>query len=94
MTSIDRIVDDSSFVAASQRHRRQVSVLLAVCLVGYFCLLLGAAYFRELFAIRLLGPVNLGLTLAMSQYLLSGLLALTYARVMRRMDRDMDTLAS
>ena len=56
----------------------------------YFALPIGAAYFQDLFKIRIWGPVNLGLAFALSEFLMAWLVAFYYSRVA---NREFDRLA-
>jgi uncharacterized membrane protein (DUF485 family) len=49
-------------------------------LVYYFLLPIGAAYFQDIYKIRVWGPVNVGLLFALSQFIVAWLIAFIYAR--------------
>lgn len=49
-------------------------------MVYYFLLPIGAAYFQEIFKIRVWGPVNIGLLFALSEFVVAWLIAYIYSR--------------
>ncbi|MBI2306885.1 MAG: DUF485 domain-containing protein [Rhodocyclales bacterium] len=74
-------------------HRRKagfLSLLMIVSVVYYFMLPVGAAWFPELFRIRVAGVVNVGLLFALSQFLVAWGVAALYTR---RANREFDRLA-
>lgn len=74
-------------------HRRKtgfLSALMAVSVVCYFLLPIGAAWVPELFRLRVAGAVNLGLLLALSEFLVAWGVAAVYTR---RANREFDRLA-
>jgi len=78
-----------------QQLYKKKTVFLSVFTLGalaYFLLLpIGVAYFPAWFAIRLWGPLNLGLVFALSQFLVAWLVAYLYVR---RANREFDALAA
>ncbi|MFC5301577.1 DUF485 domain-containing protein [Azospira restricta] len=74
-------------------HRRKSGFLglLMIVSVGYYFLLpVGAAWFPELFRIRVAGAVNVGLLFALSEFVVAWGVAALYTR---RANRDFDRLA-
>ena len=57
----------------------------------YFLLPIGAAYFQDLFRIRVWGVINVGLLFALSEFALAWIVAWLYSR---RASRDFDQLAA
>jgi uncharacterized membrane protein (DUF485 family) len=49
-------------------------------LVYYFLLPVGAAYFQDLYKIKVWGPVNVGILFALSEFVVAWVLAYWYAR--------------
>ena len=75
-------------------HRRKVQVLwglMAVSVAYYFLLPVGAAYFQELFRIRVWGVLNVGLVFALSEFVVAWAIAVYYSRVA---NREFDRLAA
>jgi uncharacterized membrane protein (DUF485 family) len=75
-------------------HRRKSMFLWGLMLfsVGYYFLLpIGAAYFQDLFRIRVWGVVNVGLLFALSEFVVAWAVALLYSR---KAGRDFDVLAA
>lgn len=83
------IANSPLFLSASRRQQRLVFVLMLISLAYYIALILGAAYFRELFALRLWGRINLGTLFAVSQFPFAGLIACVYTLCMRPIDAAM-----
>jgi uncharacterized membrane protein (DUF485 family) len=87
----DAIICDPRFVSL---HRRKSVFLwgLMILTVAYFFLLpIGAAYFQDIFKIRVWGVVNVGLLGALSEFVVAWLLALIYSR---KASRDFDRMAA
>ncbi|HEX2492214.1 MAG TPA: DUF485 domain-containing protein [Steroidobacter sp.] len=64
-------------------HRRKTRFLwglMALSVVYYFLLPIGAAYRSELFRQSLWGPVNFGLAFAISEFIVAWLVAFFYSR--------------
>jgi uncharacterized membrane protein (DUF485 family) len=61
-------------------------------LVYYFALLIGAAYYRSLFATILFGHFNLGMVFAVSQYAFAEIIALYYAKYMKKVGLAMQQI--
>ena len=76
-----------------QLHRRKMAFLwglMVFSVVYYFALPIGAAYFQDLFKIRLWGVVNVGLIFALSEFVVAWGIAIYYSRVA---NREFDRLA-
>ena len=54
--------------------------LMIFSVIYYFLLPIGAAYFTELFNIKLWGVINFGLVFALSEFLVAWLIAFFYAK--------------
>ena len=64
-------------------HRKKMAFLwglMVFSLIYYFLLPIGAAYFQDLFKIKVWGPVNVGLLFALSEFIVAWGLAFYYAR--------------
>jgi uncharacterized membrane protein (DUF485 family) len=85
MTDIARmdwvaVVADPRFQAL---HRKKTVVLwglMVFSVVYYFLLPIGAAYFQDLFRIKVYGPVNFGILFALSEFIVAWGVAFYYAR--------------
>ena len=76
-----------------QLHRRKMAFLwglMVFSVVYYFALPIGAAYFQDLFKIRLWGVGNVGLIFALSEFVVAWGIAIYYSRVA---NREFDRLA-
>lgn len=74
-------------------HSRKTHFLLGLMLFSvayYFLLPVGAAYFPELFRIKLWGPINVGLVFALSEFVVAWGIAFHYSR---RANREFDAMA-
>ncbi len=75
-------------------HRRKTLFLwglMALSVVYYFLLPVGAAYFQDLFKIRVWGVINVGLVFALSEFVVAWSIALIYSR---RAGNEFDQLAA
>ena len=75
-------------------HRRKARFLWGLMLLSvlyYFALPIGAAYFQDVYRVRVWGPINVGLLFALSQFLVAWGIAWVYAR---RANREFDALAA
>ncbi len=64
-------------------HAKKTSFLMGLMffsLAYYFMLPLGAAYFHDLFAIKVFGPLNLGLLFALSEFIVAWGIAFYYSK--------------
>jgi uncharacterized membrane protein (DUF485 family) len=59
--------------------------------VYYFLLPIGAAYFQELYKIKVWGPINVGLLFALSEFIVAWGIAFVYSR---RANTEFDAMAS
>jgi len=75
-------------------HRKKMGFLwglMVFSLIYYFLLPIGAAYFQDLYKIKVWGPVNVGILFALSEFVVAWLLAWIYAR---RANAEFDTMAA
>lgn len=76
-----RAIDaDPRFQALHRKKSRFLWGLMIFSMVYYFLLPIGAAYFQELFKIKVWGPVNIGLLFALSEFVVAWLIAYIYSR--------------
>ena len=64
-------------------HRKKLFFLWGLMLfsiIYYFMLPIGAAYFQELFKIKVWGVVNVGLLFALSEFVVAWVIAFIYSR--------------
>jgi uncharacterized membrane protein (DUF485 family) len=57
----------------------------------YFLLPVGAAYFQDLFKVKVYGPVNVGILFALSEFIVAWAIAFYYAR---KANAEFDTAAA
>lgn len=76
-----------------QLHRKKVgflTLLMVFSIVYYFLLPAGAAWFPELFRIKVAGEINVGILFALSEFVVAWAVAALYTR---RANREFDRLA-
>ncbi len=86
--AIDR---DPRFQALHKRKTTFLWSLMAISTIYYFLLPIGAAYYPELFKIKVWGPMNVGILFALSEFVVAWTIAAIYAR---RANRDFDAMAA
>lgn len=86
------IAKNPQFISTIADKSRVLWILMLAFLVYYFALLIGAAYYRSLFATILFSHFNLGMVFAVSQYLFAGGIAIYYARYMKKVDLAMQQI--
>jgi uncharacterized membrane protein (DUF485 family) len=87
----DAIIKDPRFQSL---HRRKTSFLwglMAVSVVYFLMLPIGAAYFQDLFRIKVWGVVNVGLLFALSEFVVTLAIAILYSR---KASSDFDVIAA
>lgn len=84
------VAADPRFIDLHRRKSRFLWGLMAFSLAFYFLLPLGAAYTPGLFAVRVWGPLNVGLLFALSEFVVAWGIAVVYSR---RANREFDALA-
>ncbi len=78
------IDNDPRFQELHRRKTRFLWGLMVFSLVYYFLLPIGAAYFQDLYKIKVWGPVNVGLLFALSEFVVAWGIAYFYARPRQR----------
>lgn len=86
--AIDR---DPRFRELHRRKSRFLWSLMAISVVYYFALPIGAAYFQDVFRMKVWGPINIGLVFALSEFVVAWGIAWIYAR---RANGEFDALAA
>ncbi len=87
----DAIIRDPRFQSLHRRKSTFLWGLMALSVVYYFLLPVGAAYYQDLFKIRVWGPVNVGLVFALSEFIVAWTIALVYSR---KASSDYDKMAA
>ena len=84
------IDSDPRFQRLHSRKTRFLMGLMIFSVAYYFLLPIGAAYFPELFKIKLWGPINVGIVFALSEFVVAWAIAFYYSR---RANREFDAMA-
>lgn len=71
---------DPRFQALHSKKTYFLWGLMIFSVIFYFMLPLGAAYFPELFRIKMWGVINVGILFALSEFIVAWLIAFIYAR--------------
>jgi uncharacterized membrane protein (DUF485 family) len=86
----DAMVGDQRFQSLRERKHRILWGLMAFSIAYFLLLPLGAAYYQDLFKVRVWGVVNVGLLCALSEFVVVWAIAIIYSR---KASRDFDRLA-
>ncbi len=86
-----QIVADPRFQTLHRRKTAFLWGLMVFSIIYYFLLPVGAAYFQDLYRIKVWGPVNVGLLFALSEFVVAWGIAFIYSR---RANREFDAMAS
>jgi len=84
------VVRDARFVELHRRKSRFAWTLMAVSLAYYLTLLIAAAYFQNVFRLKVWGVLNVGLLFALSQFLMTWFITIYYVRTA---NSDFDKMA-
>ncbi len=84
---------DARFQELHKKKTTFLWSLMAFSVVYYFLLPIGAAYFTELFKVKIWGPVNFGLVFALSQFVVAWGIAWLYARRASQFDAMAEAIA-
>jgi len=87
----DALVRDPRFQSLHRRKSTFLWGLMALSVAYYLLLPVGAAYFQDLFKIRVWGVINVALLFALSQFVVAWAIAVIYSR---RASRDFDVMAA
>jgi uncharacterized membrane protein (DUF485 family) len=75
-------------------HRKKMTFLwglMIFSMIFYFLLPIGAAYFQDIYKIKVWGPVNIGILFALLQFVVAWGIAFYYAR---RANAEFDPMAA
>lgn len=81
---------DARFQQLHSRKTRFLWGLMIFSIIYYFLLPIGAAYFTDLFKIKVWGPINVGILFALSEFVVAWLIAYYYTQ---RANREFDSMA-
>ncbi|MCU0805351.1 MAG: DUF485 domain-containing protein [Burkholderiales bacterium] len=84
---------DPRFQELHARKSRFLWGLMVFAVIYYFLLPIGAAYFPDLFKVRVFGVVNFGLVFALSQFVVAWGIAFIYARRAQQFDAMAEAIA-
>ncbi len=84
---------DPRFQSLHARKSRFLWGLMAFSVVYYFLLPIGAAYFTDLYRVKVWGPINFGLVFALSQFVVAWGIAWFYARKAAEFDALAEEIA-
>ncbi len=84
------IDQDPRFQALHAKKTRFLWGLMVFSIIYYFMLPIGAAYFQDLFKIKVWGPVNVGILFALSEFVVAWTIAFVYSR---RANAEFDAMA-
>jgi uncharacterized membrane protein (DUF485 family) len=87
----DAIMRDARFQNLRKRKTRFLWGLMALAVAYFFLLPIGAAYYQDVFKARVWGVVNVGLLFALSEFLVTFVIAVLYSR---KASRDFDRIAA
>jgi uncharacterized membrane protein (DUF485 family) len=86
------IDSDARFQSLHKRKSRFLWGLMAFAVVYYFLLPVGAAYFTDLFKVKVWGVINFGYLFAYSEFVVAWVIAFVYARKAKSFDEMSDAL--
>ncbi|MCU0897870.1 MAG: DUF485 domain-containing protein [Burkholderiales bacterium] len=84
---------DPRFQELHARKSRFLWGLMVFAVIYYFLLPIGAAYFPDLFKVRVFGVINFGLVFALSQFIVAWGIAFIYARRAQQFDAMAEAIA-
>jgi uncharacterized membrane protein (DUF485 family) len=85
------VIADPRFQKLHRRKQGFLIGLMVFSVLFYFLLPIGAAYYQDLYKVKVWGVVNFGLLFALSQFIVAWLIAFYYAR---RAGAEFDRLAA
>lgn len=86
--AIDR---DPRFQALHKKKTTFLWSLMIISVIYYFLLPIGAAYYQDLFKMKIWGPMNFGILFALSEFLVAWTVAFVYTR---KANRDFDAMTA
>jgi uncharacterized membrane protein (DUF485 family) len=84
------VIADPRFQTLHRRKQLFLTGLMVFAVFFYFLLPIGAAYFQDLYSVKVWGVINFGLLFALSQFVVAWGIAIYYSRVA---NRDFDRMA-
>ena len=84
------VIADPRFQVLHRRKQLFLTGLMVFSVFFYFLLPIGAAYFQDLYKVKVWGVVNFGLLFALLQFIVAWGIAIYYSRVA---NRDFDRMA-
>ena len=90
-TDWNAIIRDPRFQTLHRSKSAFLWGLMAVSVIYYFLLPIGAAYYQDIYKIRVWGVVNVGILFALSEFVVAWAIAIIYSR---KASRDFDVLAA
>jgi uncharacterized membrane protein (DUF485 family) len=87
----DAIIRDPRFQSLHRRKSVFLWGLMAFSVAYYLLLPIGAAYYQDIFKVRVWGVVNVGLLFALSEFVVAWAIALIYSR---KASQDFDLMAA
>jgi uncharacterized membrane protein (DUF485 family) len=85
------VIADPRFQALHRKKQGFLTGLMIFSVVFYFLLPIGAAYFQDLFKVKVWGVVNFGILFALFEFVVAWAVAYYYSHVA---NRDFDRMAS
>jgi uncharacterized membrane protein (DUF485 family) len=76
----DAVIADPRFQALHRKKTAFLWGLMAFSVAYYFLLPIGAAFFQDLFKVRVWGPINVGLLFALSEFVVAWGVAIYYSK--------------
>jgi uncharacterized membrane protein (DUF485 family) len=80
----DAIIRDPRFQSLQRRKQGFLWGLMTVSVIYYLLLPIGAAYFQDFFKIKVWGVVNVAILFALSQFVVTWVIAVIYSRAASR----------
>ena len=74
------VIADPRFQSLHRKKQGFLTGLMIFSVAYYFLLPIGAAYFQDLFKVKVWGPVNVGLVFALSEFIVAWGIAFYYSR--------------
>ena len=86
----DAVIADPRFQTLHRKKQGFLTGLMVFSVVFYFLLPIGAAYFQDLFKVKVWGVINFGLLFALCEFVVAWLVAFYYSQ---RAGGEFDRLA-
>jgi|SRR5687768_15986220 uncharacterized membrane protein (DUF485 family) len=87
-----KIESDPRFQELHNKKSTFLWVLMGFSVIYYFLLPIGAAYFTDLFKVKVWGVINFGYLFALSEFIMAWLVAFIYVKRAARFDAMADEL--